>query len=64
MRAPRRRRPMRRLPGPVPSRIDLEDVVARVTYVGSGEHKISPSFAGPPHLRADASKCDTSLADK
>lgn len=64
MRAPHRRRPMRRLPGPVPSRIDLEDVVARVTYVGSGEHKTFPSFAGPPHPRADASKCDPRLADQ
>ncbi|MGH3772698.1 MAG: hypothetical protein ACRDRW_15105 [Pseudonocardiaceae bacterium] len=64
MRAPHRRRPMRRLPGPVPSRIDVEDVIARVTYVGSGEHKTFPSFAGPPHPRADASTCDPRLADQ
>lgn len=64
MRAPRRHRPLRRSPGPVPSGIDLDDVVARVTYVGSGEHKTYPSFAGPPHPRADASKCDPSFADQ
>jgi hypothetical protein len=39
MRAPRRRRPRRRSPGPVPPGIDLEAIVSRVTYVGSGEHK-------------------------
>ena len=64
MRAPRRRRPMRRSPGPVPPGIDLEVIVSRVTYVGSGEHKTFPSFAGPPHPRADASKCDPRLADQ
>ena len=36
----------------------------RVTYVGSPEHKSYPSFAGPPMLRADASKCDPLLADR
>ncbi|MGH3871921.1 MAG: hypothetical protein ACRDSR_10480 [Pseudonocardiaceae bacterium] len=35
-----------------------------MTYVGSGEHKTYPSFAGPPHPRADASKCDPRLADQ
>jgi hypothetical protein len=64
MRAPRRRRPMRRSPGPVPPGIDLDAIVSRVTYVGSGEHKTFPSFAGPPHPRADAGKCDPRLADQ
>jgi hypothetical protein len=64
MRAPRRRRPLRRSPGPVPPGIDLEAIISRVTYVGSGEHKTFPSFAGPPHPRADASKCDPRLADQ
>jgi hypothetical protein len=35
----------------------------RATYVGSSEHKKFPSFAGPFNPRADASKCDPSLAD-
>jgi hypothetical protein len=34
------------------------------SYVGSSEHKSFPSFAGPPRLRADASKCDPALADR
>ncbi len=55
---------MRRSPGPVPPGIDLEAIVSWVTYVGSGEHKNFPSFAGPPHPRADASKCDPRLADQ
>ena len=32
-------------------------VAARVTYVGSPEHKDYPSPAGPPRLRSDATKC-------
>ncbi|WP_327106169.1 hypothetical protein [Nonomuraea glycinis] len=35
----------------------------RVSYVGSGEHKSYPSFAGQPRLRADASKCDPEYKD-
>jgi hypothetical protein len=38
-------------------------VASRATYVGSGEHKSFPSFAGKPALRADASKCDPALGD-
>jgi hypothetical protein len=38
-------------------------VADRASYVGSPEHKSFPSFAGQPHPRADASKCDASLAD-
>lgn len=35
------------------------EVAARVTYVGSSEHKPHPSPAGPPKLRHnDASACD------
>ena len=30
-------------------------------YVGSAEHKDYPSPAGPPRLRADATKCDPEL---
>lgn len=41
----------------------LPELASRAEYVGSSEHKSYPSFAGPPKLRADASKCDPSLAD-
>ncbi len=37
---------------------DLSEVAGAATYVGSGEHKGYPSPAGPPRLRADATKCD------
>lgn len=47
----------------VPEGVDVAAVAASVTYVGSAEHKAHPSFAGPPKLRADASKCDAALAD-
>lgn len=62
MKAPRRRRPLRRsidcpLSGP-----DRTELARRVTYVGSPEHKDTPSFAGNPRPRADASICDRSLA--
>lgn len=40
------------------------DVVSRAGYVGSAEHKDYPSPAGPPRLRADATKCDPALHDK
>lgn len=33
-----------------------------VSYVGSPEHKDTPSFAGHPRPRADASICDRALA--
>ena len=46
-----------------PPGVDLSEVAKRVSYVGSGEHKSFPSFAGPPRLRADASKCNPNLAD-
>ena len=63
MRAPKRRRPPRRAVG-VPTGVNVEQVAACVTYVGSSEHKSFPSFAGPPAYRgADASKCDPSIND-
>lgn len=43
--------------------MDLQTVAARATYVGSPEHKSTPSFAGHPRPRADASICDYRLAD-
>lgn len=37
-------------------------MAARASYVGSPEHKDTPSFAGQPRPRADASICDRGLA--
>jgi hypothetical protein len=39
------------------------DVAARISYVGSAEHKDHPSPAGPPRLRSDASRCDPRYID-
>lgn len=64
MRAPRRRRPLRRTMVAAPDGVSLADLAQRASYVGSSEHKSYPSFAGPPRLRADASKCDPGLADQ
>jgi hypothetical protein len=63
MRAPSRRRNLRRAVSLPPSGTDLEQLAASARYVGSAEHKSFPSFAGAPKLRADASKCDPTLAD-
>jgi hypothetical protein len=38
--------------------VDLVQLAAQASYVGSQEHKSYPSFAGPPKLRSDASRCD------
>ena len=62
MRAPERKRPRKRVIS-VPPDVDLEGVAARVSYVGSPEHKEIPSFAGPPRLRADASCCPRWIRD-
>lgn len=45
-----------------PTGRDLEAVASAATYIGSPEHKDTPSFAGQPQPRADASICDRSLA--
>jgi len=63
MRTPGRRRPLRRTVCALPDGVDLPSLAATVRYVGSGEHKSFPSFAGRPQLRADASKCDPKLAN-
>ena len=63
MRAHGRRRPQRRSVASDLA-IDLEAVARSARYVGSQEHKSFPSFAGPPALRSDASKCDPSLASQ
>ena len=57
MRAPQRRRPRKREIHLPPAAIDLDRLADRVRYVGSPEHKDTPSFAGAPRLRADASCC-------
>jgi hypothetical protein len=63
MRASKRYRDRRRTLVPPPADVDLPEIAARASYVGSSEHKSYPSFAGPPKLRADATKCDPALAD-
>lgn len=63
MRATKRRRPRRRSRAEFPPGVRPAELAGRASYVGSGEHKSYPSFAGPPHLRADASKCDPKFAD-
>lgn len=62
MRAPRRRRPRRRVLVDPPAGIDLNEIANDARYVGSPEHKDRPSFAGWPRPRADASICDPQLA--
>jgi hypothetical protein len=52
---------MRRAIIPPPEGIDLDAAAVRASYVGSAEHKAYPSAAGPPRLRADASRCDPRL---
>src|ERR1700686_1887022 len=63
MRAPKRRRAKRHSVVKPPAGVDLDRLAERCSYVGSEEHKSSPSFAGRPRLRADASKCDPRLTD-
>ncbi len=58
MRATKRKRPQRRTKAQPPLGIDLFDIASKITYVGSVEHKSTPSFAGQPRPRADASLCD------
>jgi hypothetical protein len=64
MRAPRRRRPLVREIAPALQGVDLQAVAAKASYIGSPEHKDTPSFAGQPRPRADAAICDRSLAGK
>lgn len=62
MRAPRRRRPLRRK---IADSFEGADVLAlRVHYVGSPDHKEAASFAGQPRPRADASLCDPELGTR
>lgn len=62
MRAPKRRRPLvRRMK--TPPGIDLAATAEKVSYIGSPEHKDTPSFAGHARPRRDASICPRELAD-
>ena len=64
MRAPRRKRPLRRrVAGPQPG-MDHGEIARRVSYIGSPEHKDTPSFAGLPKPRADASICERQLTQE
>jgi hypothetical protein len=47
---------------PAPEGVNVEAICDQVKYVGSAEHKDTPSFAGEPRPRADAAICDRSLA--
>ncbi|MBI3928668.1 MAG: hypothetical protein HY319_24220, partial [Armatimonadetes bacterium] len=64
MKAPKRRRPLKRAIIVPPDDVDIEAIAAQVQYVGSPEHKSTPSFAGQPRPRADASLCHPDLADR
>jgi hypothetical protein len=64
VRATRRRRPHRRTLIHPPQGIRLEDLAAKIRYVGSPEHKDRTSFAGKPRPRADASICTASVTQK
>lgn len=61
MRAPKRKRPLQRSLIPDPA-ADWLTIFRSVSYIGSPEHKDTPSFAGHPRPRADASICSRSLA--
>lgn len=63
MQATKRKRPLRRAIAPPPQGADLAELADRATYVGSGEHKEYPSFAGDPAPRSDATLCDASFKD-
>lgn len=63
MRATKRKREKKRVIA-IPPNIDLDDVARNAIYVGSPEHKGYPSFAGPAHLRVDASECPPEINDQ
>ncbi|MCP4696338.1 MAG: hypothetical protein GY862_05770 [Gammaproteobacteria bacterium] len=62
MRAPKRHKPLNRKISISSPANDLFELASKVRYVGSPEHKNTPSFLGQPRPRADASICDKSLA--
>ena len=64
MRASKRHRPLARTIGSLLQGVDLRHLAERASYVGSPEHKDTPSFAGQPKPRADATICDRSFVSK
>ncbi len=62
MRAPCRKRPLRRTLDKNVNQYELDVLSEKVIYIGSPEHKDTPSFAGTPKPRADASICDRELS--
>ena len=64
MRAPKRRRPMRRERVDPPAGTNLAALASRASYEGSAEHKDYPSAAGPRRLRSDATPCPRDLKDQ
>lgn len=64
MRAPQRKRPLRREIH-VPPNTDLGNVADNAKYIGSPEHRRDRrSFAGPSALRLDASQCPPEINDR
>lgn len=49
---------------PPPEGKNLDATARKATYIGSPEHKNTPSFAGHPRPRADAAICDLNLAQQ
>jgi len=67
MKSPKKHRPplsRGTLAKEIPAGIVLSEIAEQVRYVGSPEHKDTPSFAGSPRPRADATLCDRSLANQ
>lgn len=64
MKRPERKRVQRHQRTAPPQGVDLAAVADEVRYVGSPEHKTTPSFAGHPAPRSDASLCDPDLANQ
>lgn len=63
VKSPSRKRPLPRRVAVGLDPVVLGSCAKRVTYVGSPEHKSYPSFAGPPKLRSDATRCPKHLRD-
>lgn len=62
LRAPKRKRPLRRVIGSAPANVDVAAAAATAAYIGSPEHKDYPSFAGPTgYARSDGSLCPRHL---
>lgn len=64
MRAPKRKHPLIRTIATPPDGVILDKIADGAAYIGSSEHKSHPSFAGPPNLRRDASRCDPAFAGR